>query len=63
MAIYETINFDLGLESDYIKLPAPVTVRDWSYFLVRNRKGVYQLLSNVCPHQAEEVVDLSLIHI
>ena len=57
MAIYETINFDLGLESDYIKLPAPVTVRDWSYFLVRSRKGVYQLLSNVCPHQAEEVVD------
>ncbi|MEC8960582.1 MAG: Rieske (2Fe-2S) protein [Chloroflexota bacterium] len=57
MATYETITFDLGLESDYFKLPAPVTVRDWSYFLVRSRKGVYQLLSNVCPHQAEEVVD------
>ena len=57
MATYETITFDLGLESDYFKLPAPVTVRDWSYFLVRSRKGGYQLLSNVCPHQAEEVVD------
>ena len=57
MATYETITFDLGLESDYFKLPAPVTVRDWSYFLVRSRKGAYQLLSNVCPHQAEEVVD------
>ena len=57
MATYRTINIDLGLESDFTKLPAPVTVRDWSYFLARSRKGVYQLLSNVCPHQAEEVVD------
>ena len=57
MASYKTINGDLGLESDFNKLPAPVTVGDWSYFLVRSRKGVYQLLSNVCPHQAEEVVD------
>ena len=32
---------------------------DPSYFLARSRKGVYQLLSNVCPHQAEEVVDWS----
>ena len=69
MATYKTINFDLGLESDFTKLPVPITVREWSYFLVRSKKGVYKLLSNICPHQAEEVVDwtgvfmLSLIHI
>jgi nitrite reductase/ring-hydroxylating ferredoxin subunit len=57
MATYKTINVDIGLESDFTKLPAPVTVGEWSYFLARSRKGVYQLLSNVCPHQAEEVAD------
>ncbi len=57
LATYKTINVDLGLETDFTKLPAPVTVGDWSYFLARSRKGVYNLLSNVCPHQAEEVVD------
>ena len=57
MDSYKTINVDLGLESDFYKLPAPVTVGDWSYFLVRSRMGVYHLLSYICPHQAEEVVD------
>ena len=57
MATYKKINVDIGLESEFTKLPAEVTVGDWSYFLARNRKGVYQLLSNVCPHQAVEVVD------
>ena len=57
MATYKTINVDLGPESGFTKLPASVTVGDWSYFLARSKKGVYQLLSNVCPHQAEEVVD------
>lgn len=57
MATYKTVNIDLGLVSDFAKLPAPVEVRDWSYFLVQSRKGVYQLLSNVCPHQAKSVVD------
>ena len=59
MATYKKINVDLGLESDFTKLPAPVTVGNWSYFLARSRKGVYKLLSNVCPHQAEEVLDWS----
>ena len=57
MATYKKIDVDIGLESEFTKLPAEVTVGDWSYFLARNRKGVYQLLSNVCPHQAVEVVD------
>ena len=57
MATYKKINVDIGLESDFTKLPAEVKVGDWSYFLARSRKGIYQLLSNVCPHQAEEVVD------
>ncbi len=50
MATYKKINVDIGLESDFTKLPAEVTVGGWSYFLARSRKGVYQLLSNVCPH-------------
>ena len=57
MATYQTINVDLGPESGFAKLPAPVEVGDWSYFLVRSKKGVYQLVSNICPHQAGEVVD------
>ena len=57
MATYKTVSVDLGLESGFAKLPAPVTVGDWSYFLVRSRKGVFQLLSNICPHQADEVQD------
>ncbi len=57
MATYMTINVDLGPESDFTKLPAPVDVGGWSYFLVQSKKGVYQLLSNICPHQAEEVLD------
>lgn len=57
MATYKTIDVDLGPESDFTKLPAPVDVGEWSYFLVRSKKGVYQLLTNICPHQADEVVD------
>ena len=69
MATYKTINVDLGLESGFTKLPKEIKVGDWSYFLARSKKGVYQMLSNICPHQAVEVVDwtgcflLSLIHI
>lgn len=57
MASYKEIKVDLGPEASFTKLPAPVDVGQWSYFLVQNKKGVYQLLSNVCPHQMGEVVD------
>ena len=33
------------IDLDFTKLPAPVTVGDWSYFLARSKMGVYQLLS------------------
>ena len=57
MAEYKTIKVDLGSESSFNTLPAPVEIGDWSYFLAKSRKGVYQLLSAVCPHQMGEVVD------
>ena len=57
MPDYKKINVDLGLESDFTKLPAVVDIGDWSYYLAKSRKGVYQLLSNVCPHAMGEVVD------
>ena len=57
MPDYKELKVDLGPESSFSKLPTPVDVGDWSYFLARNRKGVYQLLSNICPHQMGEVVD------
>ena len=57
MADYKEIKVDLGAESSFTELPAPVDIGNWSYFLAKNRKGVYQLLSNVCPHQMGEVVD------
>ncbi len=57
MATYKTVNVDLGAKSDFTKLPAPVDVGDWTYFLVQSKQGVYQLLSNICPHQDGEVVD------
>jgi nitrite reductase/ring-hydroxylating ferredoxin subunit len=47
---------DLGPESSYTKFPAPIYVKDYSFFLVRGKKG-YRLLSTVCPHSGGEVVD------
>ena len=57
MASYKTVNVDLGAKSDFTKFPAPVDVGDWTYFLVQSKQGVYQLLSNICPHADGEVVD------
>ena len=57
MADYKKIRVDIGAESAFAKLPAAVEIGDWSYFLAKSRKGVYQLLSTVCPHQMGEVVD------
>lgn len=57
MPDYKEIKVDIGLESAFQKFPAPVDIGKWSYFLARNKKGVYRLLSNVCPHQMGEVLD------
>ena len=57
MADYKTISVDIGAETSFTKLPAQVDIGDWSYFLARSKKGVYQLLSTVCPHAMGEVVD------
>ena len=50
------VRVDLGEESAFASLPAPVKVGDASYFLVRGRDG-YKLLSTVCPHQGGEIAD------
>ena len=50
------VRADLGEESSFTSLPAPVRVGDASYFLVRGRDG-YKLLSTVCPHQGGEIMD------
>ena len=50
------VRADLGEESSFSSLPAPVKVGDASYFLVRGRDG-YKLLSTVCPHQGGEIMD------
>ena len=50
------VRVDLGEESAFASLPAPVKVGDASYFLVRGRDG-YKLLSTVCPHQGGEIED------
>ena len=50
------VRADLGDESSFAALPAPVKVGDASYFLVRGRDG-YKLLSAVCPHQGGEIMD------
>ena len=57
MVEYKTIKVDIGPESSFTKLPAQVDVGDWSYFLAKTKKGMYQLLSTVCPHAMGEVVD------
>ncbi len=57
MADYKELKVDIGAESSFTKLPAQVDIGDWSYFLAKNKKGVYQLLSTMCPHQMGEVVD------
>ena len=50
------VRVDLGEESSFAALPAPVKVGDASYFLVRGRDG-YKLLSTICPHQGGEIMD------
>ena len=57
MPDYKEIKVEIGLESSFTKFPAPVDIGKWSYFLARNKKRAYKLLSNVCPHQMGEVLD------
>jgi len=52
----KNVKIDIGAESDFLKLPAPVEVSGASYFLVKTRDG-YRLLSRVCPHQGGTVED------
>ena len=47
---------DLGPAEAFTNLPAPISVANQSYYLVRSESG-YQLLSRVCPHQGGEVCD------
>ena len=47
---------DLGAESSFTKFPAPIDLGDYSFFLVRGKKG-YRLLAMVCPHAGGEIVD------
>ena len=54
-ALGTTTTVDLGLESSFTKFPAEITQGNWSYFLVKGKKG-YSLLSAVCPHAGGEVV-------
>ena len=50
------VKIDIGAESAFPTLPAPVEVGGGSYFLVKNRDG-YRLMSRVCPHQGGTVED------
>ena len=51
--------FDLGPEASFVnRLPARISLRNISYYLVRGKAGSYQLLSTVCPHQGGEVVNV-----
>ena len=48
---------DLGPETSFEKLPAPVTIRLKDYFLARDSSGVYRLLWTRCPHQWGVIVE------
>src|SRR5262252_11216787 len=50
------VKIDIGAESAFASLPAPVEVGGASYFLIKTRDG-YKLLSRVCPHQGGTVED------
>jgi nitrite reductase/ring-hydroxylating ferredoxin subunit len=50
------VKCDIGAESAFPRLPAPVEVGGASYYLIRTRDG-YKLLSRVCPHQGGIVED------
>ncbi|HJU20099.1 MAG TPA: amidohydrolase family protein [Stellaceae bacterium] len=52
----KSVKIDIGAESAFPTLPAPVEVGGASYFLIKTRDG-YRLLSRVCPHLGGTVED------
>ena len=48
---------DLGAETSFPDLPAPLTLQDQDYFLARGKDGVYRLLSTRCPHRWGEIIE------
>ena len=50
----KNVKIDIGAESEFPTLPAPVEIGSASYFLIKTRDG-YRLLSRVCPHQGGTV--------
>ncbi len=52
----KNVKIDIGAESTFPTLPAPVEIGSASYFLIKTRDG-YRLLSRVCPHQGGTVQD------
>jgi N-acyl-D-aspartate/D-glutamate deacylase len=50
VVLTKNAKIDIGPESSFTKLPAPMEVGGASYMLMKGRDG-YKLLSTVCPHQ------------
>ncbi len=46
----------LGAESAFPDLPFPLTLDGDDFFLVKDKKGAYRLLSAICPHSWGRVV-------
>ena len=52
-----TINeIDLGAESSFADLPYPLDIGRDHYFLVKDKKDAYRLLSAICPHSWGRIV-------
>ena len=56
VVLTKNVKIDIGAESAFPTLPAPVEIGSASYFLIKTRDG-YRLLSRVCPHQGGTVED------
>ena len=56
LVLTKNVKIDIGPESSFDKLPAPVEVGGESYFLIKGRDG-YKLLSTLCPHQGGTIGD------
>lgn len=50
------VEVDLGLETSFKELPAPVSIGNDDFFLARDKQGVYRLLSDICPHSWGQIV-------
>src|SRR5689334_6588056 len=49
---------DLGPQASYAELPAPLTIANRSYYLIRTPDSGYRLVSTACPHQGGTIVDV-----